>query len=472
MTHLATRLNVPAPISRRRLSESLKDYYGDEKSLFIAGVELGQVMVCDLSDHAGDWAHTPPPSGKVAVDPRLGRIAFGDAQGTPPQVTFHYGFSTEMGGGEYERAASFDLSPELVQPVTAPGFIQDEIDTRVSGRAIQIADNSRYEETLQLVVNAGERFELRAANGQRPTLVLGDELVISGGDEQAEVSLNGLLIIGGRIRVSGTLRRLRLRHCTLVPGLTLDTNGIPQEPDEPSLIIESGGISIEIDHCILGGVRWHDLSRLEIRDSIVDATDDARVALAGPDNIAPGTVSPVGGTLRLEECTVIGKVRARVMELVSNSILAARAVAGDGWDASVLVERKQAGCVRFSFVPGGARTSSRYRCQPDLEVATETEAAEKKAQSKNQTLSGADRAAIRAGVLNWLKPSFTSVRYGHPGYGQLRARSPEEIREGADDEAAMGAFHDLFEPQRMTNLRIRLEEYLRFGLEAGVITVT
>jgi hypothetical protein len=31
----------------------------------------------------------------------------------------------------------------------------------------------------------------------------------------------------------------------------------------------------------------------------------------------------------------------------------------------------------------------------------------------------------------------------------------------------MGAFHDLFQPQRETNLKVRLEEYLRFGLEAG-----
>jgi hypothetical protein len=32
----------------------------------------------------------------------------------------------------------------------------------------------------------------------------------------------------------------------------------------------------------------------------------------------------------------------------------------------------------------------------------------------------------------------------------------------------MGAFHELFEPQRITNLQIRLDEYLRFGLEAGI----
>jgi hypothetical protein len=44
-----------------------------------------------------------------------------------------------------------------------------------------------------------------------------------------------------------------------------------------------------------------------------------------------------------------------------------------------------------------------------------------------------------------------------------------EIREGADDQAEMGAFHDLFQPQRVSNLRTRIDEYLRFGLEAGIL---
>jgi hypothetical protein len=429
-------------------------------------------MICDLSDHAGSWAHTPPPAGKVAIDPVLGRIAFGDAQAAAPLVTVHYGFSSNMGGGEYEREATFDLPYQPVQTVVSPASIQGAIDTRASGHAIQISDNGRYAETLLLNVNPGERFELRATNGRRPTIVLGGEWVISGGDENAEVTLSGLLLIGARIRVTGTLRQLRLRHCTLVPGLNLDTKGVPQQPDEPSLIIEKDGIAVEVDHCITGGLRWPELSRLDIRDSIVDATNDAGVALAGPGAVPEGELSPMGGTLRMEECTVIGKVHTRVMELVSNSIFIARTEPGDGWDAPVLVERKQNGCVRFSFVPDGAHTPRRFRCQPDLEISIRTEAADKEARSKNQTLTNVRRAAIRAEVISELNPSFTSLRYGVPAYGQLRSRSPRQIREGADDESAMGVFHDVFEPQRMTNVRIRLEEYLRFGLEAGVFTVT
>ena len=36
----------------------------------------------------------------------------------------------------------------------------------------------------------------------------------------------------------------------------------------------------------------------------------------------------------------------------------------------------------------------------------------------------------------------------------------------------IGVMHALYQPQRETNLRIRLDEYLRFGLHAGIFYVT
>ena len=50
----------------------------------------------------------------------------------------------------------------------------------------------------------------------------------------------------------------------------------------------------------------------------------------------------------------------------------------------------------------------------------------------------------------------------------LAATCPPEIATGADDEGEMGAWHFLQAPQRVRNLRLALDEYLRFGLEAGV----
>jgi hypothetical protein len=126
--------------------------------------------------------------------------------------------------------------------------------------------------------------------------------------------------------------------------------------------------------------------------------------------------------------------------------------------------------VRFSWLRLESRVPRRYRCQPDLEIAEQVAVAIKK--SGIGTISDADRKAINDTVVAWLVPAFTSLGYGDPGYGQLRITAPEQIRTGADDEAEMGAFHDLFQPQRESNIRARLREYLRFGLEAGIFYST
>jgi hypothetical protein len=65
-------------------------------------------------------------------------------------------------------------------------------------------------------------------------------------------------------------------------------------------------------------------------------------------------------------------------------------------------------------------------------------------------------------------PHFTSLRYGDAAYCQLRRATDASIRTGADDDGEMGVLHALFQPQRETNLRVRIDEYLRFGLHAGI----
>ena len=85
MTHLAGPRNVEAPITRRMLNTGLAAYYPQSLAITVDGapVDAGDVVVCNLSDKsATEWAHTAP-AGKVAVDPRLGRIAAG-ADAAPP----------------------------------------------------------------------------------------------------------------------------------------------------------------------------------------------------------------------------------------------------------------------------------------------------------------------------------------------------------------------------------------------------
>ena len=457
ITHLAEPVNVPMPISRRMLMESLDDYYGADKSLLLkvgeAEVSADQIIVCDLSDQEnGAWAHQP--QDKIAIDPVLGRAAFPAGQEPPigVHVSFHYGFSADMGGGEYRRVASFDPQLQLIQRVPAPHHtIQDAlnaVESSGSSSVVELTDNGRYEETLtDTVVTTGRRIELRATDAHRPILVLsGDWLIIGHG--AAELTLNGLLISGGSLRVAGELRRLRLRHCTLVPGLVLSADGTPQLDSVPSLVIESNDTQVEIDRCIVGGVRAVGGASLRITDSIVDATSETEVAYAAPDAHGPG------GPLQIENSTIIGKVHTSLMTLASNTIFLAGLGEGDAWAAPVLIDRRQQGCIRFSFIPDGAQTPRRHRCQPDLAVKGAADAAE--------------QARIRARLNQGLPLCVTANR----GMVSSVVTCPPEIRTGAEDGSEMGAFCHLKQPQREANLRASLEDSLRFGLEAGMFYVT
>lgn len=443
ITHLAERVNVPQPITRRELWDDPAAFYPDSVTVSFGGsaLPLGAVSACDLSDAGTGWGY--PATDRVLIDPVLGRLSLPDSlvvDGQPvtmtkPVVTFHYGFAAEMGGGPYDRLGTFEDDIAPVVTVASPSTIGGAIGGLAGSGVVEIQGSARFAETPAISAAQGVRIEVRAAEGSRPTVVLGGELVIDLADN-AEVTLNGLLLVGAAIRIPATAGtgRLRLRHCTLVPGRSLDVDGTPAQPTVPSLIVESGSVAVDIDHSIVGGLRIHEDATVNVTASIVDATDPTNVAYAALDDVG------AGGELTAVDSTIIGKVHARVLRLVSDSIVDARLAESDAWPYPVDAERRQDGCIRFSYVPPGSRTPRRYRCQP-----------------------ATDDDAVR------VRPEFTSERYGQPAYGQLSRRCAIEIRTGADDESEMGAFHDLFDPQRETNLGVRLEEYLRFGLEAGVI---
>ena len=52
---------------------------------------------------------------------------------------------------------------------------------------------------------------------------------------------------------------------------------------------------------------------------------------------------------------------------------------------------------------------------------------------------------------------------------KLLAATDDVIRRGADDAGEMGAFHFVLAPQRETDLKTRLQEYIPVGLEYGLI---
>lgn len=481
ITHLAEPVNVPDPISRRVMDRDLEHYYGPDRSVFVrvgsgAGseVDVGDVVVCDLSDEGAAWAH--PPATKVAIDPVLGRLHFPTTQPAPAEtvyVRFRYGFGAPLGGGEYERGDTLDRDLTPVTAVSEPGPLQPALDGAAGGGVVELQDSGRYEGAFTIQTTGG-RLEVRSVNNRRATLALTGDLTVEGAAD-TEVTLNGLLIAGAPVRIpagaANGLRKLTIRHCTLVPGLSLDAGGEPLSPTAPSLVVEQPGVRVEIEHSIVGAIRAVEGTEIVISDSVVDATSETGIAYADPavdgGGPAPGVEDAAGGTLSLDAVTVIGKVSAKLLRYVSNSILRARLADGDAWSTPVRSERKQTGCVRYSYLPEGARTPRRYRCQPDLAIRHALAAA----LDEDPLLDLAAKASITTGVRDRVRPVFNELRYGRPAYCLLRPSCPPEIRRGADDESEMGLFHGVYAPQREISLKVRLEEYLRFGLEAGIFHV-
>lgn len=501
---ISTRMDVPDPITRRTFHSDLtdkgsrlldrerSDYYGAGRSILITvgGEEESEVVACDLSDvEDGAWAHQPKE--KIAIDPALGRIAF-PSEDSPPQdvrVTFHYGFSADLGGGEYDRTGSVpeaftrktksDPSLESIWQIGVSNRIAPVKNTIVSTLVeavqawnwqsvakigvISIMDSGSYEAGLVGVnaidVSAGKQLLIIAADwpktgggpdGQgvrvpgvfqaekyRPHLrgnIEARGAGLAGADTEAgQIFFNGVLVEGFVEVSTGRLERLSVQHSTLVPGRGLSSDGSPKSPGEPSLIVSTQETRLEIGNSIIGGLRVAENMEAHITNSIVDATSPAGVAFAALDGHA------AGGALHIENATVIGKVHTNEIRRASNTIFMAESPDGS---APIRAKKRQAGCVRFSYLPLDSVTPRRYQCQPQSEETVH------------------------------VRPSFTSLSYGNPGYAQLSQRCPKEIFSGADDESEMGAFHDLYQPQRIANIRMRLDEYLRFGLEAGIICAT
>ncbi len=491
ITEPAQPFNVADRLKRRVLCDDLRKgvgavYYGEGRSLalYLDDKLLNpyEIEIANLAGADGSWANMPVAGStfRAAVDPELGRIALPPAAaGTSlpkVKVSYHYGFNADLGGGEYARADSFLVEDEaFVFPFPEPANypdLQGAINFAISkltlngAVAVEIATSETYPQTgslnLKIDVPTGCTVELRAKDGTRPTLLLDSEISITG-NASSSCALNGLLLAASASMAPATptpaalvhvpakrpdgstnqLEALNVTHCTLVPGWSVATDGTPHFPTAPNLVAEPAGLTMTATKSILGALRAGEFVDVEVFDCIIDATDPTNVAIARLDGIAGvgslnlGSAKTSDPTQIPSGCTVVGKVHAVLMRLVSNSIVWAALVAGDSWSTGLIADRKQEGCVRFSFLPAGAKTPRRYECV-------------------EQAIAGP-------------QPIFFALRYGRPGYAKLLTSTSDVVRRGAEDGGEMGAFHFVLAPLRESDLRVRMMEYLPVGLEFGII---
>jgi hypothetical protein len=483
--------DIPLPIGRFDLKtattpiEADPRLYGPDRSFSIVvphwpkkgqgfDIPASVILPADLSH----WS-CKVPKGRIAVDPVRGRIMFNERQ--PPAndvtvtVSYGYGAAMDLGGGEYPRelppmpatlerlvVRTDGTTPLPGEFPTLAAAVADWQRRRVAAATsgtpvaealrVELVDSGVYGGGLDLALQAGESVWIVASPGKRPVLWLSDsnagrsEAISVRGGRGSRFTLDGIMVAGRGIEVAplshddldnpapsdADLCQVLIRHCTLVPGWTLENDCTPCRTGEPSIVLNGSRTCLSVSHSIVGAIRVIsdagivERARILIEGSIVDATATSRNAIAGPvDEVA-------AAELCIQRSTVVGKVRVHAVTLVNNTILA----------GTMMVARRQRGCVRYSYLPPGSRTPRRHHCQPDA-------------------------SATPVEMLR-IHPGFMSMRFGTPDYMRLHADVPDEIRRGADDTSEMGVYHDLFEPQRIALLEARLADAVPAGIEASV----
>src|SRR5678816_1797230 len=237
-----------------------------------------------------DWHRYRPAKDHVAVDPVLGRIVFPTNQ--KPRhgvvVSYNYAFSADIGGGEYERTLSQPDNAKIYRvgrneqfrTLKAAQLAWETEQPKPQAAVIEIQDSGIYTEQLNVELKSGEYLQIRAAQQKRPIIRLLDYLASLPdafkiqGQKQSRFVIDGLLVSGRGLQVNGLedltnettvtpstadetdLCDVTIRHCTLVPGWSLQCDCEPQRPNDPSIcLLYTSDAADERSSVDLGGRR-------------------------------------------------------------------------------------------------------------------------------------------------------------------------------------------------------------------------
>jgi hypothetical protein len=501
VAHLAGPVDVPAPLRPFALHFELEArraavaagaapeplWFGDVPpfQVWLAGepdpVPPEQVAICDLRA----W-RKPTGAIRVAVDPLRGRLTVKGAAKPAVRLSWHRGAAGEIGGGPYARRIV--IGPSERPPAGATRLRQTEWQLGVTKDAAQhepdvvvgtlaaavtawnatpagtsgvialLDERSYHEPALPgITVKPGSQLAIVAAGwpalhppgGGPPARALGRivpdghrphvraTLRVTGqapsspppagqpAPPPGELVLDGLLLEGDVEVAPGDLGLLRIAHCTLAPGGAA-AGAVSVAGTAAG---RNAALRVELDRSFLGPVRSAAAVRLAADGCVLDGRGGP--ALAAPD-----------ATAALLASTLLGAAGVHRVD-ASDCI----------FEGPLTAARRQAGCVRYSWLPRQSEAPRAYRCQPDLALAR--------------------RGAVPAAdVVARLRPRLASRDVAHPHYARLAPDGAPEVLRGSESGDEMGAFGFLREARRLADLRRELADHLPTGLQAGILLET
>ena len=279
------------------------------------------------------------------------------------------------------------------------------------------------------LVRAGRRYVLPrglslAASAPPPANGRPGALILDG------LSLAGPLHLG-----AAAASVLRIRYCTLRPA-----NGPAIDTAAPL-----SAVSISLEMSVADAVT------LDAAGGLGDGSLSVVRTIVTADGGAGTAVAAAGLDTVFLDATLLGTARVKTIEATNLIVTAA-----------LIATRRQAGCVRYSYLGPGSQAPRRFRCQPDLAIA------ERLAARGVDTLPPNEDAAVRMGVA----PVFLDTDLDQPTAAMLSARSPDAIWRGGEGGTEMGAFGAAGQPIRLANLASLFGEDLPVALEGAILDDT
>ena len=267
---------------------------------------MTDLVVCDLADHrsGGGWSNVARlGADQVAVDPQLGRLAFGTPQTQAPLVSFVTTAPSDTGGGEArERPSAPDGSVTVKVARSGVGGVATTVTAGLlaagSSGTVEIGDTPTYRENLTVSVPAATQLRVVSPRGAFPVIDLVDAWTVTVG-ERGVLTLVGLVIGGGPLVIRGRPDRVDIVDCTFVPGQRPAVGADVTPPVGPSIVLDVDSdwqTELTLTNCITGPLLLPaDGSTVSITDSIVDGLGDGlgrAAAIGTPARLIPVLRSP------------------------------------------------------------------------------------------------------------------------------------------------------------------------------------
>jgi hypothetical protein len=438
-----------------------------------------------------DGLRRPLRAGEIVIDPDIGRVLFGVASaaernalmrtvGGQPQARIFTGYTYAavgpVGAHPVSRKAPSAViadAPVELRPVAALGgptlpSALANLNSASAPVVVEIRDSMVHDLDLASLPGAVSEAGLvslrlrhplviRAAAGHRPVIRLANPLAFRPTDPGADwvrklsVRLEGVHLArgsaftaaDGALVARAAVARLELDGVSLDPGGHRLRDG-SRAPMATAITLANGyGFAaaadqdafeptpdIVIQRSVTGTLRIDDGYRLVIAQSIVDAGREVG-DVAGDAFAVTAAADPLNGwaaRASVDAVTFFGRVRVKSASGCGGIFIHALEVLDN-----------QHGCLKHCYLGGvGDRLPPHHACVegPGVQLA------------------------------------FTATWFGAPGYGQLTRTTDQRIRKRGPHDDQMGAFGPLLEEHKLTNLGIRLREFMPVGIRPLLLLVT